>query len=93
MEAEELYFFSRREKLSLRFAIRSAANPANPAYEVTIPPKYVDLYEQKPKAIKSFGIRITPLLESVNIKLQNVEKRFTPNIPAWYLKQPEYFSI
>ena len=36
------------------------------------PPNYVDLYEQKPKAIKSFGVRISPLLESANIKPQNI---------------------
>ena len=48
-----------------------------------------DLYEQKPKAIKSFGIRISPLLESANIKPQNIEKNFTPNIPAWCMKPPE----
>ena len=64
------------------FAIRLAANPSNAAHEVTFPPNYVDLYEQKPKAIKSFGIRISPLLESANIKPQNIEKHFTPNIPA-----------
>ena len=61
----------------------------NPAHEVTFPPNYVDLYEQKPKAIKSFGIIISPLLESVNIKPQNIEKHFTPNIPAWCMKPPE----
>ena len=44
--------------------------------KLTFPPNYVDLYEQKPKAIKSFGIRISPLLESANIKPQNVEKTF-----------------
>ena len=66
-----------------------AANPSNPAHEVTFPPNYVDLYEQKPKAIKSFGIRISPLLESTNIKPQNIEKHFAPNIPAWCMKQPE----
>ena len=43
----------------------------------------------KPKAIKSFGIRISPLLESANIKPQNIEKHFTPNIPAWCMKPPE----
>ena len=52
-------------------------------------PNYVDLYEQKSKAIKSFGIRISPLLESANIKPQNVEKHYTPNNPAWCVKQPE----
>ena len=65
-EADEPSLYSRREKLSLQYAIRLAANPSNPAHEVTFPPNYVDLYEQKPKAIKSFGIRISPLLESAN---------------------------
>ena len=44
---------------------------------------------QKPKAIKSFGIIISPLLESANIKPQNIEKHFTPNTPAWCMKPPE----
>ena len=73
----------------MQYAIRLAANPSNLAHEVSFPPNYVDLYEQKPKAIKSFGIRISPLLESANIKPQNVEKHFTPNIPAWCVKQPD----
>ena len=89
VEADEPSLYSRREKLSLQYAIRLAANPSNPAHEVTFPPNYVNLYEQKPKAIKSFGIRISPLLESANIKPQNVEKHFTPNIPAWCMKPPE----
>ena len=90
MEADEPSLYSRREKLSLQYVIRLAANPSNPAHEVTFPPSYVDFYEQKPKAIKSFGIRISPLLESANIKPQNIEKKhFTPNIPAWCMKPPE----
>ena len=67
--ADEPSLYSQREKLSLQYAIRLAANQSNhPAHEVTFPPNYVDLYEQKPIAIKSFGIRISPLLESANIK-------------------------
>ena len=89
VEADEPSLYSRREKLSLQYAIRLAANPSNPAHEVTFPPNYVNLYERKPKAIKSFGIRISPLLESANIKPQNIEKHFTPNIPAWCMKPPE----
>ena len=65
------------------------ANSSNPDYEVTFPPKYFDLSEQKPKAIRSFVIKILPLLESAYIKSQNVEKHFTPNIRAWCMKQPE----
>ena len=59
LEAGEPSFYSqRREKLSLQCAIRLAASPSNLAHAVTFPPNYVDSYEQKPKAIKSFGIRI-----------------------------------
>ena len=89
VEADELPLYSQREKLSLQYAIRLAANPSNPACEVTFQPNYVDLYKQKPKAIKSFGIRISPLLEAANIKPQNVKKHFTPTIPAWCVKQPD----
>ena len=89
VEADEPSLYSRREKLSLQYAIRLAAYPSNPAHEVTFPPNYVDLYEQKPKAIKSFGIKISQLLKSTNIKPQNIEKLFTPNIPVWCMNQPE----
>ena len=89
VEADEPSLYSRREKLSLQYAIRLASNPSNPAHEVSFPPNYVYLYEQKPKAIKSFGIRILSLFESANIKPQNVEKHYTPNIPAWCVKQPD----
>ena len=89
VEADESSLYSRREKLSLQYAIRLAANPSNHAHEVTFPTNYVDLYKQKPKAIKLFGIRISPLLESANIKPQNIVKHLTPNIPAWCMKPPE----
>ena len=66
VEADEPSLYTRTEKLSLQYAIRLAANPSNPAHEVTFPPNNVDLYEQKPKT------RISPLLESANIKPQNI---------------------
>ena len=36
VEADEPSLYSRREKLSLQYAIRLAANPSNPAHEVTL---------------------------------------------------------
>ena len=83
MEADEQSLYSHRASLCLQYVIRIAANPLNPAHEVSFPPKYVDLYERKHKVIKSFGFRILPLLESAHIKPQNIEKHFTPHIPAW----------
>ena len=87
VEADEPSLTSRREKLSLQYAIRLAENPSNPAHEVTFPPKYTDLYESKPNFIKSFGVRILPLLESANINPKNIDINFTPNIPAWCMNK------
>ena len=90
VEADAPLLYSHRETLSLQYAIiRPAANTSNPAHEVSFPPRYVDICEKKHKSNNLFGIRITPLLESVNIKPQNIEKHSTPYIPAWCLKQPE----
>ena len=64
VEADEPLLWLRREKLSLQYAIRLAANPLNPAFEVTFPPQFQEYYERKSNAVKSFGLRIAPLLES-----------------------------
>ena len=66
-----------------------AENSSNPAHEVTFPPKYTDLYESKPYFIKSFGVRILPLVESANINPKNIDINFTPNIPAWCMNKPK----
>ena len=66
VEAEEPSLYLRREKLALQYAIRLAANPSNPTFKVTFPPHISgdirELYENKPRAIKSFGLRVEPLL-------------------------------
>ena len=62
VEADEPSLWLRREKLSLQYAVRLAANPSNPAFEVTFPPQFQDYYERKPNAIKYFGLHIAPLL-------------------------------
>ena len=48
VEADEPSLNTRREKLSLQYAIKIAENQSNPAHEVTFQPKYIDLYESKP---------------------------------------------
>ena len=40
VEADEPSLWLRRETLSLQYAIRLAANPSNPAFEVTFPPQF-----------------------------------------------------
>ena len=77
-EADEPSLWLLREKLSLQYAIRLAANPSNPALEVTFPPQFQEYYERKPNAIKSFGLRIEPLLESANISKNTLFQIFHP---------------
>ena len=83
VEADKPSLNTRREKLSLQYAIRIAENNSNPAHDVTFQPKYVDLYESRPNFITSFGVRILPVLESAVIHFNNIDKTFTPNVPAW----------
>ena len=74
--------------MSLQYAIRLAANPSNPAFEVTFPPQFQEYYERKPNAIKSFGLRIAPLLESTNINIKNIQKHSFSDIPSWCITKP-----
>ena len=63
---------TQKKKRSLQYFIRLGANPSNPAFEVTFPPQFLEYYERKPNAVKSFGLRIAALLESSNINTENI---------------------
>ena len=93
VEAEEPSLYLRREKLALQYAIRITANPSNPVHKVFFLPyiseEVVQLYESKPKVIRSFGLRVAPLLESANIQKDNIEDYFVSEIPSWCIRKPE----
>ena len=88
VEADEPSLYLRREKLSLQYAIRLAANQRNSAFKVTFSPQFLQLYEHKPNSIKPFGLRISPLLQASNINLNNIEKHFVSDIPPWCIRKP-----
>ena len=93
VEAEEPSLYLRREKLALQYAIRIAANPSNPVHKVSFPPyiseEVAQLYESKPKVIRSFGLRVAPLLESANIQNDKIDEYFVSEIPSWCIRKPE----
>ena len=62
-ESNEPSLYIRREKLSLQYVTKLAANPRNSAYDCVFNPKYERFYNNKPTAIKLLGLRIQPLLE------------------------------
>ena len=92
VEAEEPSLYLHREKLALQYAIRLAANPTNPIFKVTFPPyisqDIIDLYDNKPNAIRSFGLRIAPLLTSANINKEQIETHSVSEIPSWCIRKP-----
>ena len=90
VEADEPALWLRREKLSLQYAIRLTANPSNPAFEVTFPPQFQEYYEREPNAIKSFGLREAPFLESTNINFKNIQKHSFSDIPPWCITIPNF---
>ena len=52
VESNKPSLYVRREKLSLQYTTKLAANPKNPAYNCVFNPKYERFYNEKPMAIK-----------------------------------------
>ena len=69
-ESNEPSLYIRREKLSLQYVTKLAANPQNSAYDCVFNPKYERFYNNKQTAIKPLGLRIQPLLEEANINIK-----------------------
>ena len=88
VEANELSLSRRREKLSLQYALKLSANPDNPTYNSTFEPKYEDLFDRKPNAIPTFGIRIKHHLSNMNFSLGQINRVCVPQEPPWTLKMP-----
>ena len=87
-EAHESSLQLRRDKLSLQYYTKLAANVENPAYETVVHPNYPDKYEEKPKAIKPFGLRVRPLAAESNITIENVKENKISTIPSWTMEKP-----
>ena len=69
-KSNEPSLYIRREKLSLQYTTKLAANPKNPAANCVFNPKYERFYNNTSSAIKPLGLRIQPLLEQANISIK-----------------------
>ena len=88
-ESNEPSLYTRREKLSLQYTTKLAANPKNPAHNCVFNPKYERFYNNTPSAIKPLGLRIQPLLEQANISIQNVQPFSLPSKEPWTQNPPK----
>ena len=62
---------------------------SNTTYNTVFRPNYFTVFENKPNAIPTCGIRIAPTLNSAGIKVRNIQSSSILNIPPWTIKQPE----
>ena len=88
-ESNEPFFYTRREKISLQYTTKLAANPKNPAHNCVFNPKYERFYNNTPSAIKPLGLRIQPLLEQANISIKNVQPFSLPSKEPWTQNPPK----
>ena len=88
-ESNEPSLYTRREKLSLQYTTKLAANSKNPAYNCVFNPKYERFYNNTPSAIKPLGLRILPLLEQANISIKNVQPFSLPSKEPWAQNPPK----
>ena len=87
-ESNEPSLYTRREKLSLQYTTKLAANPKNPAHNCVFNPKYERFYNNTPSAIKPLGLRILPLLEQANISIKSVQPFSLPSKEPWTQNPP-----
>ena len=88
VEANEPSLYTRREKLSLQYALKVAANTSNPAHKIIFKPKYVRSYDKHSKQIKPFGFRIKTSMNEANFDSDNVKENSVPDTPPWTLTSP-----
>ena len=70
VEADEPSLNTRREKLSLQYAIRIAENNSNPAHGLTFQPKYTDLYERSQNEVLWYIVLRVMLLTYTRAMIQ-----------------------
>ena len=88
VEANEPSLKLRREKLSLQYAMKLAAHTDNPTYNCVFEPQNTRQYETKENAIRSFGLRVKPILEELHFELDQTITETVPEIPPWTQTTP-----
>ena len=88
VEANEPSLYRRREKLSLQYTIKLKSLPHNPAHDVVFKPNFIHIFDSRPSAIPTFGIRMQRLVSDLNINLDLIVESKIPKVPPWELTIP-----
>ena len=88
-EANEPTLYVRKEKLSLQYATKLAANPLNSAFNCVFIPRYERFYNNKKRAIKPLGLRISSALAQAKINVDFIQPYTLPTQEPWTLNPPK----
>ena len=88
-EAYEPPLKLRFTKLGLQYYSKIKSLPTNPAHDCIFNSKHQTLFNVKEKAIKTFGLRMKPILENANISIKNIHDTVQLNSAPWLLEKSE----
>ena len=83
-----IHMGARRAKLSLQYASKIKSLSKHPAHNAVFDNKYMKLFDARPSAIRTFGLRIKQFLTASNIELYDILE--TPSYfiaPHWCIKR------
>ena len=72
----------------MQYAVKLYTNKHNPTHENGFSPQYRNMFDNKPNAIKPFGLRMEKHLHDANIRLECIADYSILNSPAWRLQTP-----
>ena len=90
VDAHEPCLGARRAKLSLQYATKIKSLPKHPAHNAVFDNKYMKMFDARPNAIRTFGLRIKQFLTASNIDFSDILE--TPSyfiLPPWCVKPPK----
>ena len=90
VDAHEPSLGARRAKLSLQYATKIKLLPNHPAHNAVFDNTYMKLFDARPSAIPTFGLRIKQFLTASNIDFSDILE--TPSYfisPPWCIKPPK----
>ena len=87
-EAGEPPLYLRRKKLALQYIVKLSQNRNNPTYKFVFNPKFQTLFQRKPRAIPTFGIRNKQYIKEINLDPKNIIPKNIPPKPPWLTETP-----
>ena len=83
VDAYEPCLGARRAKLSLQYASKIKSLPKHPAHNAVFDNKYMKLFDARPNAIRTFGLRIKQFLTASNIEFSDILET-----PSYFISPP-----